>query len=436
MKIANILLNYQKYISKIDLSDVVVSSKLNNKFIVKLIAIIEDNINDTRKSYLIKYKLEHIIVLAFLAILCGGCDDFVEIEAFCKTKYPFLNKLLSLTNGVPSHDTFRRVFMIIDCDAFNKITLIFLNKLLKRLRKVLKVDNNIKHIAVDGKVLRGSSRLNNTSKEIKHTQNLNVYDASEGIVLSTTPIDKKTNEIPVAKQVLSTLSLKNTVVSADALHTQKATVAIITSKGGDYVLGVKTNQSNFHTAIIDSFTQNKSKLKTKITDGTAHNNLEKRTFYIMNKKLVNDSQTKKWNNLKNIIIYEKECINKVTSLKTIEARYYISSLKDLDLIAEVIRAHWEIENNMIRFLDILFKEDSISIVNSKSITNFSILNKMCLTLLKYAKPLVHNNKYSLKTLRKSFTWGMEEELINILSYIDDYKLINLIKEEIEKEKRK
>ncbi|MDR2828235.1 MAG: ISAs1 family transposase [Acholeplasmatales bacterium] len=436
MKIASTLLNYQKYTSKIDLSSVAVSSKLDNKFIVKLIAIIEDNIKDSRKPYLIKYKLEHIIVLAFLAILCGGCDDFVEIEAFCKAKYPFLNKILSLTNGVPSHDTFRRVFMVIDCDAFNKITLTFIDKLLERLRKVLKVDNDIKHIAIDGKVLRGSSRLKNTSKEIKHTQNLNVYDVSEGVVLSTVSIDKKTNEIPIAKQVLNTLSLKNTVVSADALHTQTATAQMIISKGGNYVLGVKANQSNFHIAIIDSFTKNKSKLKTKVTNEIAHNNLEKRTFYIMNKKLVNDSQTNKWDGLKNIVIYEKESINKVTSLKTIETRYYISSLKDLNLIAEVIRAHWEIENNLHWYLDTLFKEDNISIVNSKSITNFSILNKMCLTLLKYAKPLVHNNKYSLKTLRKSFTWGMEEELINILSHIDDYKLINLIKEEIEKEIKK
>jgi Transposase len=386
-------------------------------------------IEDQRAAGMIDYPLFEIILIAFLAIL-SNASTWEEIEGFGHAKEKWLKKFLELKNGIPSNDTFRRVFALIDPVQMEIATVNFLMENMKSIKKSLKIkDFGPRLICVDGKEEKGTGRKYGTDEEIRNLQTLHVFDASSEICLFSRSIDTKTNEIPVAQEVLKTLQLKDCIVSFDALHTQKDTIDVITEQKGDYIGALKCNQGNLYSIAEELFTTEvKAKIKSDDinyfeSSEKAHSQVEIRRFYIHKAKQKYDGK-QSWKKLRNFICYEKYICDITTGKEKTEVRYYITSLSDVELCAESIRGHWSVENKLHWHLDYSFAEDDNTTMDKNAFNNFSILNKMALSLHKLAKPLMKNR--SIRLIRKSFSWATEENLSLILNAFDEDVLKNAL----------
>ena len=379
-------------------------------------------IDDSRVANMVTYPLCEIALIAFLAILANA-SGWAEMEDFGKAKIKWLRKFLKLESGVPSHDTFRRVFALIDPLQMEKTTVHFLMENMDRIKKSLKIqDAGYRLICVDGKEEKGTGRKYGTQEEMRNLQTLHVFDASSEICLFSRSIDKKTNEIPVAQDVLKILQLKDCIVSFDAMHTQKDTIRIIVGKGGDYVGALKGNQEILSALAESTFTDKvKDKIRSEAKDyyssiEKAHSQVETRKFYLC-KAQRRFNGTHEWQNLRNFILYEKHTFHIITGVENTETRFYITSLRDVELCAESIRGHWAVENKLHWHLDYSFDEDDNTTTDKNAFNNFSMLNKMALSLFKLAQPLMKNG--SIRRIKKRFSWDMEDHLSLILNSFDE-----------------
>jgi predicted transposase YbfD/YdcC len=387
--------------------------------IYRFLLIIRE-IDDVRKQGMIEYPLEEIILIAFLAIL-GNASTWTEIALFGKTKERWLKKFLKLKNGIPSHDTFRRVFSLISPDQLQEATIIFLERNFAVIKKALDIkEDGYRHICVDGKEQRGTGRKYGTDEKIKNLQTLHVYDASNEICLFSKAIGEKTNEIPVARDILDLMNLKRCIVTFDALHTQKDTINIIAGKGGDYVGGLKGNQGNLEEEARDTFTPDilealhGSDAYHKTVE-KAHNQIETREYYIF-QVYPRHTCAKGWKKLKNFVRYEKHTVNLVTGKESAEIRHYVTSLSDVALCADAIRGHWAVENKLHFHLDYSLCEDDNTTMDKNAFNNYSLLNKMVLSLCKLARPLLGDN--SIRSTRKQIGWEYEQMLSTLLRAFD------------------
>lgn len=384
-------------------------------------------IDDSRVPAMIDYPLEEIVLIAFLAVL-GNASTWAEMEYFGISNKRWLKKFLKLKNGTPSHDTFRRVFSLIDTEQLQKATVSFLMQNMNAIKKSLGICTQGKTlICVDGKEQRGTGRNYNNDDKVANLQTLHVYNASDDICLYSKAIDSKTNEIPVAQDILKTMDLKGCIVTFDALHTQRNTVEIIINQKGDYVGGLKGNQSTLQdiaATYFDDECKEHYKEKGNYYESTekAHNKIETRKYYLA--KAFQDSDVKKWKGLKCFICFEKTLEDIKTNKKTTEIRYYISSTTDLDLCVEAIRGHWSVENKLHWHLDYSFSEDDNTTMDKKAFNNYSLINKMVLSLCKMAKPVLGTP--SIRITRKCLGWNYLEYIEKILSSFDEETLKNAL----------
>lgn len=418
-KICNSIAQYKDIINN---TGIVVGDYSPPKKTIKRFLRLFKTIDDSRVTNMVTYPLCEIALIAFLAILANA-SSWAEMEDFGKTKIKWLRKFLKLEHGVPSHDTFRRVFALIDPLQMEMATVHFLLENMDRIKKSLKIqDTGYRLICVDGKEEKGTGRKYGTQEEIRNLQTLHVFDASSEICLFSRSIDEKTNEIPVAQDVLKILQLKDCIVSFDAMHTQKETIRTIVSKGGDYVGALKGNQGILSALAESTFTD---KLKDKIKSEAknyyssiekAHSQVETRKFYLY-KAQRRFNGTHEWQNLRNFIRYEKHTYNVITGAENTETRCYITSLRDVELCAEAIRGHWAVENKLHWHLDYSFDEDDNTTTDKNAFNNFSMLNKMALSLFKLAQPLMNNG--SIRGIKKRFSWGIEDNLSLLLNSFDE-----------------
>ena len=378
---------------------------------------IYENVDDMRSQGMITYTLPEIILAAFLAVL-GGADDWGEIAAFCQYNQRWLSKFMrSFKHKTPSHDTFRRVFGMVDTEQLQAFTVAILVENISRIRKTLGLPEEYRHFAVDGKEENGTGRtwLQKEGDKVRNLQTLHIHDVTNGVCIYSKGIDQKTNEIPVAQEALASMDLRKVIVSGDALHTQARTVEIITDRKGDYVLGLKGNQSGLLEDVSDCFSEEeKEKIRKKGKNyfqkkEKNHSQIESRTYYLM-KAYSDEDREKKWKKLKSFICFEKE-IQKADGTSTKEIRYYISSLQDVELCADVIRGHWGVEA-FHWMLDYTFHEDDNTTMDRKAFDGLGQLKKMALSLCTLIKPLVNNA--SMKVIRKMFGWNYEDMLGKLL----------------------
>lgn len=204
-KISNVLNEYGKKVAetgvKIEIKPQMVPRKAITRF-MKLVAI---NVDDPRSQNMTRYSLGQILAMAFFAVL-GGELTFMDMEDFCKEHRKFLKKVLLLPDEhTPCHDTFSRVFSAIKMAQLEQVTVAVILERLGALRKALKIDDGgMRHLSVDGKVLRGSGRKRGTDEEVPDAQALHIFSNSEGVCIATELISEKTNEIPVAQRLLGT----------------------------------------------------------------------------------------------------------------------------------------------------------------------------------------------------------------------------------------
>jgi predicted transposase YbfD/YdcC len=393
------------------------------KPIKRLLRLFSD-INDDRDQPRTTYPLGEILLIAFIAIVAGA-DSFISIEDYCNTKLVLLKKFTPLKDGVPSHDTFRRVFMLLSPESLQHATVHFLLDNIKLMRRAFGIaDEGLRHLCVDGKTANGTGRLPGTTAETPKIHTLHVYDNTYSTCLISREVGVKTNEIPVAQEVLKELNLKDVIVTFDAMHTQRKTIEIIAERKGRYLGALKGNQPEFMAEAKSYFTsarlrrikeQDKEKNTIFLSySEKAHNCIETRTYWLT-KNVAWMTQLDEWPNLKAIVRYEKKTTHLVTAKETKEIRYFITSLTDVKDCADAIRGHWSVENLLHWHLDTTFREDDCTISDRKAFQNFSLMNKLALSLLKLAAPIL---KVSVKSTKRIAGWSTEN-VLRILCVFDE-----------------
>ena len=405
--------------------------RIPKRALLRFISFIED-LEDPRLESITSYPLTHILFIAFLAIV-AGCSNWTDISLFADLKKRYLKKFLKGYSKAPSHDTFRRVFGLIDPVRFSEAVSAFLVENLWAMKEILGIENvGYRLIGVDGKEANGTGRKSGGDSDsggIPNLQTLSIYDVTNAVSLLSVPIDEKTNEIPVAQKYLAEMDLKNCIVTFDALNTQKDTVKVIAKSGGEYVGGLKGNHELFHGEVKLYFDKEtlaairKEKKNYYTYTEKAHNRVEKRVYY-----LTTDigwfEDRKKWANLRAFICYDKTTEDLATGKKTSERWFYITSLTDVELCADAIRGHWGVES-LHWHLDCNFSEDGNSTMDKNAFHNLSSLNKIALSLYKLMQPTFKG--YSIRTLRQAFRLDCEKMISDLLIILDE----DLLKEAVE-----
>ena len=407
--------------------------RAGKKVIKSFVSIIDKGLDDPRIKGKVSYPLSEIIVLTFFAVL-GGAVTFQDIEMMCTYKLKYFRKFLPLKAGIPSHDTFNRVYSLLDMDQFNDVLLTFVMNSIHQLRSALKIpEPQMTQLCVDGKEARASGRnADADGKVIRNIQTLHVYSSYSGICLKSSQIEEKSNEIPMAQILLSVMNLLNTLVSFDAMNTQRKTVETIISRGGHYLGGLKGNHKTlleesaaYFTADYLKQAESDQNLYYKTLE-KAHGQIEECIYTVAKVNVTDDCEFSDWPGMKAIVRYDKRTEKVNTGKKTEETRYYITSLdSNAQVCGKAIREHWQVENSLHGFLDMMFGDDENTTVNRRASGNLSIMKKMALSLYKMMQPL--ENSKTLSNIKRGFAWGYEEMLERMLCGCDD----NTIKKTLE-----
>jgi predicted transposase YbfD/YdcC len=344
--------------------------------LIKHFASMVDPRIDRRKRHL----LVHIIVIAVLAVLCGA-DNWVDVELFGRAKQKWLDELLSLSNGIPSHDTFGRVFARLDATQFEAC--------FRAWMQATTVALPAQVIAIDGKTLRGSfdTFLGKTA-----IQMVSAWATASHLVLGQVKVDDKSNEITAIPELLQLLETKGCIVTIDAMGCQKAIAKTIVQKDCDYVLAVKGNQEHLHQEVIELFAcaaeddfRDVQHDYCQVTS-KGHGRLDiRRCWTIFDPDFLRYIRDRdRWSKLSSLALVEYE--RRRGERVTIERRYYIASLPGVARqILTVVRSHWGVENNLHWVLDVSFDEDHSRIRKDNGPENFSLLRRIAVNLVQQDK---------------------------------------------------
>ena len=334
-------------------------------------------LDDPREEGLVEHKLLDMIVIAVCAIICGA-DTWVEVETFGKARQAWLEQFLDLPHGIPSHDTFGRVFARLSSHQFQRC-------FARWIQAVFTVSSG-QVIAIDGKTLRRSYDRG-CNKAAIHM--VSAWANANRLVLGQVKTEAKSNEITAIPELLKLLDVKGCIVTIDAMGCQKAIVADIIDRGGDYVLALKGNQGRLSEQVNQFFTQAQANQFTGIAydyhetvDG-GHGRVEVRRYWAVTAP-PEITEAAKWKRFQSIGMVESErhSEKKVTR----ETRYYICSLdSDAKRFGRAVRDHWGIENTLHWSLDVTLNEDGCRIRQGQAAENFSVLRHLALNLLQRDK---------------------------------------------------
>ena len=347
----------------------------------KSCAIIEHfkDIPDPRIERKKLHQLIDIIVISVCAIICGA-KSFEEIELFGKERKKWLKQFIKLKNGIPSHDTFRRVFLLLDPLEFQKKFMAWIEDI--RLIKQGEV------IAIDGKTARRSFDTKNNRGAI-HV--VSAWANDNNLVLGQLKVHNKSNEITAIPELLNMLMIKKCIITIDAMGCQKAIAENIINNKADYVLAVKENQPNLYKQIQSEFNNvscNKVSEKTQDTHSTkdiGHGREEYREYHILN-DLSRIKNADQWVSLSAIGMVNST--RKTKKKESSEQRYYIlSSEMSAEQFGNAVRSHWGIENKLHWNLDVSFREDECRIRKSNAPTNMNVVRHVAINLLKHEKSI-------------------------------------------------
>jgi len=364
---------------------------------------------------------------AFIAIMAGAVT-FVDIAEYCNVNKVWLSEYFGVKHGIPSHDTFRRVFSIIDPGYLQNATVAFLMENIKTIKKAFGIkQSGPRHYCVDGKTACGTGRLKGSSRETKQIHTLHVYDRTDGICIISKEVGDKTNEIPVAQAILKLLDLNGSIVSFDALNTQRETIATVIEQKGEYMAALKGNQPELYKEAMSYFTP--TRIKRLESTGAnffeskekAHNRIEVRKYYLT-KNVSWLVQVKDWEKFKALVYYNIHTEDVNTGKTTNEVYVYMTSLTDVVLCADVIRGHWSIENQLHWHLDVNYLEDDTEIIDRNAFQNRSLMNKMALSLTKLIAPLL---KKSVRTTKKVIGWN-KDSILDAFCVLDEDILFSAI----------
>jgi len=326
-------------------------------------------IDDPRSDINKLHKLEDILLIGIISVICAA-DTWKDMETFAKAKEDFLRTFLDLPNGIPSDDTFNRVFSSIDSEQFEACFMNWVSHLVNL------TDGEV--IPIDGKTIRGAK--SNGKKSPFHM--VSAWATNNNLVLGQVKVSEKSNEITAIPKLLELITVKGCTVTIDAMGCQQEIARKIIEQEANYILAVKENQKQLYQDIEDEFRFGND-IKTDLSEELDHGRIEtRRCSVITDFKFIENKQ--EWAGVKSIVKIEsiREFKNSDKPTETF-TRYYISSLlSGANDLQRAIRLHWGIENKLHWVLDVAFSEDASRKRIGNASQNFSILSKIALNLLK------------------------------------------------------
>jgi predicted transposase YbfD/YdcC len=348
-----------------------------------------------------RHRLLDIVVIAVCAVICGA-NDWQQIVTFGEQRRDWLARFLALPHGIPSHDTFERLFARLKPRA--------LTAALQRWTQALAEGLGLKQIAIDGKTLRGSAAA---TKGLGPLHLVSAWATAHHLSLGQVAVDSKSNEITAIPELLELLDVRGALVTIDAMGCQKAIAQQIKGGGGDYVLTVKDNQehllADIRQALVAAEEQDFAGLEhdTFETQERGHGRDEYRSYLVLH-DTAGIRQAASWCGLTTIgVCYSTRTVGDATSEET---RYFMGSRKaSAQVYGQALRHHWGIENNLHWQLDVTFREDSSRIQERQAAENFASIRKLALALLKR-----HPNKQSIacKRLHAALDVDFLEEIVS------------------------
>lgn len=351
---------------------------------------------DPRVERSIQHKLIDIITIAICAVICGA-DTWVDIETYGLAKQEWFKQFLELANGIPSHDTFARVFARLNPEQFQQ-------NFLSWIKSISNVTEG-EVVAIDGKTLRHSY---DKAQDKSAISLVSAWATNNRLVLGQIKVDEKSNEITAIPELLKVLSLRGCIVTIDAIGCQKEIVKLIAGQEADYVITLKKNQGSLYKRVEALFSE---ALRSKY-QGFTHSSFrrsqeshgrEETRYCVMLSNIQNQIAPEgEWQNLQSI--GRADVMRTVNGKTKIETRYFISSLpNNAKLLADSVRQHWGIENSLHWVLDVAFREDDSRIRKDNAPQNFAILRHIAHSLLQQNKSV----KTGIKNKRLKAGWDNE-----------------------------
>jgi len=340
-------------------------------------------VRDPRVNLKTEHDLVDILTIAVCALLCGS-EGFNDMEDFGQAKYEWFKTFLRLRNGIPSHDTFNRVFAALDPKEFLECFLRWTQSLRQAVLQEI--------VALDGKALRRALNRGQSTRYV-----VSAWAASNGLVLGQLKVTDKSNEITAVPELLRVLELSGCIVTLDAMGCQKKIAREIMESDADYVLALKGNQETVHEEVksfLDATLQEQqaprpvgAKLSPQArtlanleTVEKDHGRVETRRYY-QSDRLDWFADRSKWEGLKSVGMVES--MREVDGKTTVERRYYLCSLPlEVATFARAVRSHWGVENNVHWIMDVCFGEDQSRARTGYAAENLATLRRLALNLLK------------------------------------------------------
>lgn len=351
-----------------------------------------------------EHPLLDIISIAICAVICGA-ESWIDIEEYGQAKLAWLQTFLALPNGIPTHDTFARVFARLDPDQMQQCFVSWIRAISRLTQGEI--------IPIDGKTVRGSYDHRNGKGAI---QMVSAWASANRLVLGQRKVDEKSNEITAIPQLLAVLSLAGCVVTIDAMGCQREIATAIIDGGADYVLALKENQPRLFEDVQWLFEQAESVQFQAVEHDVArsvekgHGRIEiRRCWTLSGATLDYLVQKSDWKGLQTVAMVESE--RRGNGKVSRERRYYLSSLgQDAEVMNAAIRTHWAIENGLHWVLDVSFAEDRCRIRKDHAPQNMSVLRQIALNLLGQDK----STQISIKAKRKKAGWD-DAYLVKVLA---------------------
>ncbi len=338
-----------------------------------------------------RHNLTEVIVVAIAAVLCGA-DGWVDVAEFGRAKEDWFRQFLTLPQGIPSHDTFGRVFGLLDPHAFESC----FRRWVAAIRDL--IPGQV--IAIDGKTLR---RSHDRGAGLAALHLVSAWATANQVVLGQVATEAKSNEITAIPQLLALLHLKGCIVTIDAMGCQTKIAAQIDDQGGDYVLALKGNQGTLATEVEEAFISadatDYAEMDTQVLETVerGHGRVERRRYRTLG-DLSGVPRRALWQGMNMIGMVESQ--RTVEGNTSVETRYYIGSIgHDVTCFERAVRRHWGIENTLHWSLDMTFREDECRVRDPNARENLAVLRHIALTRLKQ-----DNAKVGLRNKRNKAGW--------------------------------
>ncbi len=352
-------------------------------------------VEDPRCSGKVEHRLVEVLVIAVCAVIACA-ESWDDIALYGRSKLAWLRTFLDLPNGIPSHDTFRRVFMLIDPDAFEAGFAAWVGSLADRFEREV--------VAIDGKTIRPSF---DHGRDQSPLHVVSAWASEQGLVLGQRCVDGKSNEITAVPELLDQLALHNSIVTLDAMGCQTAIAEKILARGGDYLLTLKGNHPLAHAAVVEHFDQRcfrrgaSHRADCDAFDGT-HGRLVRRRVFASTEAAALEALSG-WPGLRTVLAVESiRSVNSAPTKVESEIRYFLSSCSDSPaLLGQAVRSHWAIENTLHWVLDVTFREDDSRVRDRTAARNLALLRKIALNIVGRDT----TTKASVRARRKKAAWN-------------------------------